>query len=48
MSEYEHHRKAQDEDASKDDVEAHRHRHASDEGTQDATEPDVEAHRHRM
>ena len=51
MSEYEHHRKAQDEDASKDDVEAHRHRHAADEGkddSKDSTEPDVEAHRHRM
>ena len=51
MSEYEHHRNAQDEDASKDDVEAHRHRHAADEGKDDdskeSTEPDVEAHRHR-
>src|SRR6476646_7281971 len=55
MSDYEHHRKhhrhASDDDASTDDVEAHRHRHAADEGKDDdskeSTEPDVEAHRHR-
>jgi hypothetical protein len=49
MSEYESHRKAHrhaSDDGDQPDVEAHRHRLNSDDGTE-STEPDVEAHRHR-